>query len=86
MSAYLLPVRKKKYTNVTDANLEKHLKYLENVDEYSTRARNVLVNEDNRDVEYLYKYFTKRSVDNLVKNVWGLAPVVGVAPSVIDNE
>jgi hypothetical protein len=82
----LLPVRKKMFTNITDPDLEKRLRYLENVDEYSTRARNVLVNENNSDVEPLYKYFTKRSVDKLVKNVWGLAPVIGVAPSVIGDE
>lgn len=82
----LLPVRKKIYTNNTDAKLEKILKYLENVDEYSTRARNSLVNDDNWDVNILYKYFTKRSVDNLINNVWGLAPVIGVVPSVIGDE
>lgn len=82
----LRPKRKKQYVNVEDPELEKTIKYLEGVDEYSTRARNRIINEDNQDVEKLYKYFTRPSVNNLIKYVWGLAPVIGVAPSVIDNE
>lgn len=87
-NSQLRPRRRKKYMNIGDQNpeLEKMLQYLEGVDEYSTRARNILVSTDNSDLDPYFKYFDNRTVNRLLHNVWGLAPVIGVASSVIDNE
>lgn len=87
-NSQLRPKRRKKYMNIgdTDPELEKMLQYLEDVDEYSTRARNILVSTDNNDLNPYFKYFDNRTVNRLLHNVWGLAPVIGVAPSVINNE
>jgi hypothetical protein len=68
----LKPVRKPEYIKIDDP----HISYLENVDEYSARARaaNIDPKGSNRDdFSELYKYFTKESVDNLLKNVWNYA-------------
>ena len=68
----LKPVRKAEYKDSKDS----HIEYLEGVDEYSARARayNIDPSVDREDVAELYKYFTKESVDKLLKGVWSLLP------------
>ena len=64
--------------------LQKFLKYMEENQEYSARA--IGTNMSNHygmsngwNEKQLREYFTKESVDNLLKNVWGLLPFAGVA-------
>lgn len=78
----LQPERKEMYKNVDystkpeDIETAEHIKYLEDVDEYSTRARTKLIDNAADDADELYKYFTKKSVDNLLKNVWSISPYI----------
>jgi len=81
----LKPVRKPEYEGVEDP----HIGYLEDVDEYSARARaaNIDSNGSNRrDFSELYKYFTKESVDKLKNGVWGLAPFLGLGTLVSNRK
>lgn len=57
--------------------------YMEDVQEYSARAQGTNMGryygvKNNWNTDQLYKYFTKETVDNLLKNVWQVGlPLVG---------
>lgn len=74
-NASLKPIRKPEYKN----SRKRYLKYLEDVDEYSTRARVENMQPGSEGFDAMYKYFTKESVDRLRDNVWGIAPwLIGI--------
>ena len=73
-NASLMPVRKPEYMN-DDSSF---IRYLEDVDEYSSRARTENMMPGSHGIENLYDYFTKESVDNLINGVWEYAlPIAG---------
>ena len=71
----LQPSRKPEYMTLSETDpVEKHIRYLEDVDEYSTRARASHILPSTTDMLSLYKYFTKETVDRLKDNVWTISP------------
>lgn len=76
-NAALKPVRRPQFENAEEVGLEDGmLHYLEDVDEYSARARAENIEPGGDDFGALYRYFTPESLENLKNNVWGTIPLV----------
>lgn len=82
-NAKLKPIRKPEHKDSKDP----YISYLEEVDEYSSRARAENIGDGGReDFNTLYQYFTKESVDNLLKNVIGIGTPLYIGAKIKSNE